>query len=84
MNCRDSDARLAAVAAAGGASADATPDFWHVVQGGTPIVVVADAAAARSVNLRNHTRAPILTFFAGAIIFATSPSPSPGLGQGPQ
>lgn len=31
------------------------------------MVVVADAAAARTVNMRNHSRAPILTIFTGVL-----------------
>lgn len=36
-------------------------------QGGTVIVVVADAAAARNVNMRNHARSNIISNFAGAL-----------------
>ncbi len=42
------------------------------MQGGTVMVVVADPAAARSVNMRNHSRAPILTNMAGTLAFRRS------------
>jgi len=39
---------------------------FKVFQGGTVIVVVADAAGARAVNMRNHSRGISLSNFAGA------------------
>mmetsp|Transcript_1357 Transcript_1357/g.4048 ORF Transcript_1357/g.4048 Transcript_1357/m.4048 type:complete len:577 (-) Transcript_1357:297-2027(-) len=39
--------------------------IFKIFQGGTLVVVVADAAAARTVNMRNHSRPPFLTILAG-------------------
>lgn len=38
---------------------------YKFFQGGTVVIVIADAAAARTVNMRNHSRAPLLTVFSG-------------------
>ncbi len=55
-------ASLTAVKAIGGS--------WAALQGGTMFVVVADAAAARAVHLRNHARPPVLSFFTEGMLSA--------------
>lgn len=39
--------------------------IFKFFQGGSVVVVVSDPEAARSVNMQNHSRPPLLTFFAG-------------------